>query len=77
MRRLIFEEFKTLFDNEVDILLSPTTIGPAPSRGKFLSLAPAEANVYDTFTAPINLCGKWHTQLLCTVCWEIGMGHSE
>ena len=64
MRRLIFEDFKTVFDSEVDILLGPTTIGPAPSRGKFLSLGPVESTVYDTFTAPISLCGEWRG-LLC------------
>ena len=64
MRRLIFEEFKTVFDSEVDILLSPTTIGSAPSKGKFLSLGPVESTVYNTFAAPISLCGEWR-DLLC------------
>ena len=58
MRRLIYEDFKAAFDGKVDILLSPTTIGPAPPRGKFLSLGPVESNVYDTFTTPVSLSGE-------------------
>lgn len=61
IRRLIYNDFKTLFDKDdkrsVDIILTPISLGPAPSRYVMEELGPIASCIHDTYTVPVNLVG--------------------
>ena len=64
MRRLIYQDFENLLSKHYDVLITPTTVGPAPSVSSFHQLGPVQSNVYDTFTVPVSLAGKFNVYTL-------------
>src|SRR5271170_3942812 len=47
----------TSSQNKCDVILCPTTIGPAPELSTISSLSPVEAYINDVFTVPASLAG--------------------
>jgi len=47
----------TSFQNKCDIILCPTTTGPAPELSAISHLTPLETYVNDVFTVPGSLAG--------------------
>ena len=59
LRRLIHRDFQHAFlpSQGVDIILTPVSLGPAPSRQHAEQLGPVRSSVYDWYTVPVNLAG--------------------
>lgn len=58
MRRLIAQDFDALWDNNVDLLLSPTTLTEAPRYDDFASLDnQTQCLIQDHCTQPANMAG--------------------
>src|SRR5271155_197042 len=47
----------TSSQNKCDVILCPTTIGPAPELSTISSLSPVETYINDVFTVPASLAG--------------------
>lgn len=56
VRQRIMSQFEEAF-KRFDLILTPTTIGPALSVEEYKALDPLESDAYDTFTCPANMCG--------------------
>lgn len=48
---------QTSTENKCDIILCPTTVGPAPELSSMRSMTPVETYVNDVFTVPGSLAG--------------------
>lgn len=57
VRQLIYDDFKSLFQDKVDVLLTPVSLGPPPMQKVVEDMGPVESSVHDTFTVPVNLAG--------------------
>ncbi|XP_031848084.1 glutamyl-tRNA(Gln) amidotransferase subunit A, mitochondrial isoform X2 [Nomia melanderi] len=58
MRRLIAEDFNVVWNNNIDILLTPTTLTPAPRYNEFVSLDnQTQCVAQDYCTQPANMAG--------------------
>ncbi|XP_054261146.1 glutamyl-tRNA(Gln) amidotransferase subunit A, mitochondrial-like [Macrosteles quadrilineatus] len=58
VRRLIAEDFAAVWRDGVDLLLTPTTLSPAPPFNKFTSLSNREqCDTQDYCTQPANMAG--------------------
>ncbi|EFN87591.1 Glutamyl-tRNA(Gln) amidotransferase subunit A-like protein [Harpegnathos saltator] len=58
MRRLIAQDFDVLWDNNVDLLLTPTTLTEAPRYDHFVSLDnQTQCLIQDHCTQPANMAG--------------------
>jgi aspartyl-tRNA(Asn)/glutamyl-tRNA(Gln) amidotransferase subunit A len=55
-RRNMVKQFREAF-KEVDLVLTPTTIGPPLSTEDYLALDTAGSGALVTFTCPVNMCG--------------------
>ena len=55
VRTLIAQDFRAVFDQRIDALLTPTTPGPAFSLGG--KPDPVEMYLNDVFTVPVNMAG--------------------
>ena len=59
VRRLIAQDFWKVFDSGVDILLTPTVLGDAPTYSSFSKFDNrARTQEQDVFTQPVNMAGK-------------------
>ena len=58
IRHIIIAQFHEAF-KEVDLILTPSTIGPAPTIEEYKALDSVESDAYDTFVCPANLCGTY------------------
>ncbi|XP_076233623.1 glutamyl-tRNA(Gln) amidotransferase subunit A, mitochondrial [Calliopsis andreniformis] len=58
MRRLISNDFDAVWDNNIDILLTPTTLTEAPNYNEFISLDnQTQCLIQDYCTQPANMAG--------------------
>ncbi|KAL0132185.1 hypothetical protein PUN28_000157 [Cardiocondyla obscurior] len=58
MRRLIAQDFDVLWDSDVDLLLTPTTLTEAPSYDEFVQLDnQTQCLIQDHCTQPANMAG--------------------
>ena len=59
LRRLIHSDFQRAFlpPQGVDIILTPVSLGPAPTRKHAEQLGPVRSSVYDWYTVPVSLAG--------------------
>lgn len=58
MRRLIANDFDAVWDNNIDLLLTPTTLTEAPSYDEFMSLDnQTQCLIQDYCTQPANMAG--------------------
>jgi aspartyl-tRNA(Asn)/glutamyl-tRNA(Gln) amidotransferase subunit A len=57
MENVLHRPRQTTQQNKCDILLCPTTIGPAPELESISSMTPVETYVNDVFTVPGSLAG--------------------
>lgn len=58
IRRLISEDFNTVWNNNIDLLLTPTTLTEAPKYNDFISMDnQAQCSVQDYCTQPANMAG--------------------
>lgn len=58
VRRLISEDFKTVFKNGVDLLLTPTMTSDASRHGWFSKADNrTRTQEQDVFTQPVNMAG--------------------
>ena len=58
IRRMIYDEFQSVF-NDVDILLTPTSISASPRFSEFTSQDNrSQCAIQDVYTQPSNLAGK-------------------
>ncbi|KAK9293660.1 hypothetical protein QLX08_011457 [Tetragonisca angustula] len=58
IRRLISDDFNTVWNNNIDLLLTPTTLTGAPKYNDFISMDnQAQCSVQDYCTQPANMAG--------------------
>lgn len=58
LRRLISEDFKNVWDNNIDLLLTPTTLTDAPNYNEFILLDnQTQCLIQDYCTQPANMAG--------------------
>ena len=58
VRRLIANDFQNVFDEGVDVLLTPATVATAPRYSNFISKSnEAQCIQHDVYTQPANLAG--------------------
>ncbi|XP_076680796.1 glutamyl-tRNA(Gln) amidotransferase subunit A, mitochondrial [Andrena cerasifolii] len=58
MRRLISDDFDIVWDNNIDVLLTPTTLTEAPDYNEFLTLDnQTQCLIQDYCTQPANMAG--------------------
>lgn len=58
MRRLIAQDFDVLWNNNIDLLLTPTTLTEAPSYKEFVMLDnQTQCLIQDYCTQPANMAG--------------------
>lgn len=59
LRQLIHRDFRQAFlsPQGVDAILTPVSLGPAPTRLHVEGLGPVRSSMYDWYTVPINLAG--------------------
>ena len=72
MRRLIADDFQKVFNNGVDVLLTPTTISDSIRYRDFASVDHREQNErQDVMTQPVNMAGKckqaWQSSWFCRI----------
>ena len=62
VRRLILEDFDSVFSSGVDVLLTPTTLSAAPTYQEFAKKDNrSNTEEQDLFTQPVNMAG-WYCQ---------------
>ncbi|OAD53139.1 Glutamyl-tRNA(Gln) amidotransferase subunit A, mitochondrial [Eufriesea mexicana] len=58
IRRLISEDFNTVWNSNIDLLLTPTTLTEAPTYNDFISMDnQAQCSIQDYCTQPANMAG--------------------
>ncbi|XP_076764985.1 glutamyl-tRNA(Gln) amidotransferase subunit A, mitochondrial-like [Xylocopa sonorina] len=58
IRRLISEDFEAVWDNNIDLLLTPTTLTEAPRYNDFISMDnQTQCSIQDYCTQPANMAG--------------------
>lgn len=59
VRRLICDDFKSVFDSGIDMLLTPVTLTEPIPYSKWIKIDNREHNAVDDFcTQPVNMAGK-------------------
>ncbi|KAL5010613.1 hypothetical protein ScPMuIL_012918 [Solemya velum] len=76
VRRLISDDFRTVFNNGVDLLLTPTTLSDAPRHDWYVQEDNRTRSVQqDVYTQPINLAGvPAVTVPICLSCNGLPIG---
>ena len=59
VRRLIFDDFRKVYADGVDVLLAPTTLSDAPHYAQFSEADNStRTQEQDVFTQPVNMAGR-------------------